>query len=179
MPSFPIRPDATRIHTGLKFALDLVPIPSNSNTPIQRELVVHPGAVLILPILEDGRIVLIRNHRYSIQKSLLELPAGTLEPPEDPAACAGRELIEETGYQAARLVKLCAFYTTPGFCTEFMHAYLATGLTEVGQKLEDYEQIQTEPVTPAQALAMIRDGRIIDAKTILLILHHHTFGAGN
>jgi ADP-ribose pyrophosphatase len=133
---------------------------------VSRELVVHPGAVLILPLLADGRVVLIRNYRYSAEAELLELPAGTLEPPESPAACAARELEEETGYRAGRLAPLCAFYTTPGFTNEFMHAFVATDLLQTAQRLESTEQIRVEIMPLDAALEASIDGRIVDAKTI-------------
>jgi ADP-ribose pyrophosphatase len=129
-------------------------------------LVVHPGAVLILPLLADGQVVLIRNYRYSADAELLELPAGTLEPPEAPVACAARELEEETGYRAGRLEPLCAFYTTPGFTNEFMHAFVATDLTPTAQRLEATEQIRVEIMPLDAALEASVDGRIVDAKTI-------------
>src|SRR5690554_1307577 len=82
---------------------------------IRREVVVHPGAVLVIPLLAGDQVVMIRNRRYSVDRELLELPAGTLEPPEPPQACAARELEEETGYRAAVIEPLCKFYTSPGF----------------------------------------------------------------
>src|SRR5437867_4555713 len=85
---------------------------------VQREIVVHPGAVLILPLLTPDRVVMIRNFRYAVCEELLELPAGTLEPPEPPRDCAARELEEEAGYRAAEIEPLCEVYTSPGFTTE-------------------------------------------------------------
>ena len=133
---------------------------------VSRELVVHPGAVLILPLLPDGQVVLIRNYRYSADAELLELPAGTLEPNEAPAACAARELEEEAGYRAGRLEPLCAFYTTPGFTNEFMHAFVATELVPTAQRLEPTEQIRVQIMPLHDALEATSDGRIVDAKTI-------------
>jgi ADP-ribose pyrophosphatase len=133
---------------------------------VHRELVVHPGAVLVLPLLGDGNVVLIRNHRYSVGAELLELPAGTLDPGESPETCAARELEEETGYKPGRLEPLCAFYTTPGFTNEFMHAFVATELEQATQRLDDIEQIRVEVMRLADALDATVDGRIVDAKTI-------------
>ncbi len=93
------------------------------------DVVVHPGAVVILPVLADGRIVLIRNHRYTVEEELWELPAGTMEPDESPVETAKRELEEEAGYSAGRLTLLAEYYTSPGFTTELMRAYLATELS--------------------------------------------------
>ncbi len=140
---------------------------------VGRELVVHPGAVLVLPLLGDGRVVLIRNYRYSAERELLELPAGTLEPGEAPAACAARELEEETGYRAGRLEPLCAFYTTPGFTNEYMHAFVASHLERTAQRLEATEQIRVEIMPLPDALDASADGRIIDAKTIAALQVYH------
>lgn len=171
-------PQPNRIFEGVKFAVELVQIDTHGGKTVQRELVVHPGAVVILGILDDGRILLIRNRRFAVGQTLLELPAGTLEPGEDPAVCAGRELIEETGYEASRIEPLCRFYTSPGICTEEMHAFVATGLKHVGQALEETEQITVAPTPPEEVLAMIEHNEIRDGKTIAAVLHHHTFGRG-
>jgi ADP-ribose pyrophosphatase len=141
-------------------------------SPATREIVVHPGAVVILPLLDDKCIVLIHNYRYTVEQELIELPAGTLEPPEPPLACAGRELEEETGYRAGRIEPLGQFYTTPGITDERMHCFVAYDLTEVGQRLEGGEQIRTEIVALATALDWIRQGRILDGKTIALLLRY-------
>jgi ADP-ribose pyrophosphatase len=133
---------------------------------VQRDYLIYNGAAVILPILDDGSIVLIRNWRFAVEEMLYELPAGMLEPGEDPAVGAARELTEETGYTAGRLEKLGEFFTGPGTCNERMHAYLATGLTPGKQRLESYEQIEVEVVSDAQARAMVADGRIHDGKTI-------------
>lgn len=137
--------------------------------PITRDVVVHPGAVVILPILDSDRIVLIRNFRYAIEEELWELPAGTREPDEAAIETAGRELVEETGYRAESLTPLAAFYTSPGFCTERMHAFVATGLTRVGQALEDGEQIEVELVKRAAVHRMLATGELRDAKTIAVL----------
>ena len=162
-----------RVFEGVKFAVDLVQVATHGGGTVQRELVVHPGAVVILGVLDDGRIVLIRNRRFAIGQTLLELPAGTLEPGEDPAVCAGRELIEETGYEASRIEPLCRFFTSPGICTEEMHAFVATGLRHVGQALEETEHITVVPTPPEEVLRMIQHNEIRDGKTIATVLFHH------
>ncbi len=134
--------------------------------PVSREVVVHPGAVLILPVLSDAEVVMIHNYRFAVGRELLELPAGTLEPPEPPEACAARELEEETGYVAGRIERLCAFYTTPGFTDELMHVFAARDLRRTAQRLEGGEQIRVEVMPLSEALAATLDGRIVDAKTI-------------
>lgn len=131
----------------------------------------HPGAVVIVPFLggPDDNLVLIRNHRFTVGTVLWEFPAGTLEPPEPPEACAARELEEEAGYRAERVVPIGAFYTTPGMTDELMRAYVATGLTPVGQRLMDDEEISTEAVPLRRLLAMIDSGELMDAKSCLAL----------
>ena len=131
-----------------------------------RDFIHYGGAVVILPVLGDGSIALIRNYRFAVEETLWELPAGMLEAGEDPAVGAARELAEETGYVAGRLVELGRFLTGPGTCDERMHAYLATDLTAGPQDLEVYEQIDLAVRPASEVLAMVRDGRIHDAKSI-------------
>ena len=133
---------------------------------VQRDWIRYNGAAVILPILDDGSIVLIRNYRFAVEETLYELPAGILDDGEDPAVGAARELTEETGYAAGRLEKLGRYYTGPGTCNELMHAFVAMGLSAGPQKLEAYEQIETEAIGDADVRAMVADGRIHDAKTI-------------
>lgn len=134
-----------------------------------RESVQHPGAVVVLPLLEDGRVCLIRNYRSAVDQTLIELPAGTLEPNEDPLQTAARELEEETGFRAGVLEPLCQFFMSPGILNERMHAFLATELTPGPTRLEAGEQIETCLVPWSEALAMAEDGRIQDAKTIAVL----------
>lgn len=133
---------------------------------IPRDLVAVADAVVILPVLDDGSVVLIRNERFSVNESLWELPAGKIDPGETPDQAAARELTEETGYSAGRLVQLGGFYTSPGCLTEYIHAYLAEGLAPGPQELEGYETIQVQVTTGEVFVEMIRSGQIHDAKTI-------------
>ena len=133
---------------------------------VQRDLAHYAGAAVILPVLADGSVVLIRNYRFAIDEWLYELPAGMLEPNEDPAVCAARELTEETGYTAGRIEKLGQFYTGPGTTDEVMHAFLAEDLTDGPQQLETYEQIEVDVRPDDEVRARVADGRIHDAKTI-------------
>ena len=165
-----------RVFEGVKFAVEKVKLRDEGGGQVDRELVVHPGAVVILGVLDDGRVVMIRNERFAVGKALWELPAGTLEAGEHPADCAARELAEETGYEASSVEPLCAFYSTPGICTEYMRAFVARGLRHVGQNLEAGEKIEAEPVEMDRLLAMIRGGEVEDGKTIAAVLHYHTFG---
>jgi len=137
----------------------------------RREVVNHPGAVVILPLLDEKTVILIRNERFVVQQTLWELPAGTLEEKEDPLACAHRELIEETGYRAAKMTHLFDFFSTPGFCNELLFGYLAEDLHFEGQKLDPSEKIDMEAVSIETAIQMIHERVICDAKTICLLLY--------
>jgi ADP-ribose pyrophosphatase len=159
-----------RIHKGKKFDFEVVSYAGASGKTLRREVVRHPGAVVILPILDDGRLCMIRNWRPALEREILELPAGTLEPGEAPGACARRELIEETGYRAATMARLGRFYTSPGLSDERMTAYLARGLRHVGRHLEDDERLTVQPIEADTAYSLIDDGALIDAKSMLALL---------
>jgi ADP-ribose pyrophosphatase len=160
----------TLIHRGRKFDFEQLEFVGSDGTVLRREVVRHPGAVVILPILDDGRIVLIRNHRPSLDRPLYELPAGTLEAGEKPVACAGRELIEETGYDAATIRPLGRFYTSPGLSDELMWAFVATQLEHVGQRLEPDERLTVHPIPAREAFGMIESGELVDGKSMLTLL---------
>ncbi len=141
-----------------------------------REVVVHPGAVAIVPRLPDGRMVMIRQYRHPAGKVLYELPAGTMQPGEPPEACAGRELMEETGYRAADLARLFSMYPSPGYCTEVIHVFLATGLAPVGKedglapRPDSDERVEVVVLTLAEAVAMIASGGVENAAAIAGLL---------
>lgn len=158
------------LHKGRKFDFELLSIRRPGGAVIEREVVRHPGAVVVVPVMDDGRVVMIRNHRVSVGERLWECCAGTLEPPEEPSACASRELVEETGYRAERLTSLGWFYTTPGLTDERMYAFVASGLTHVGQELEDDETIEVELVAADRLLTMIQRGEVRDGKSMVAIL---------
>ena len=133
---------------------------------VQRDFIHYNGAAVVMPLLPDGSVVLIRNHRFAVQEDLLELPAGMLKDGEDPAAGAARELSEETGYRAGRLEELGRFFTGPGTCDEVMHCFLAMDLRDGRQDLEPYEEITVAAFPQQEVRRMVMDGRIHDAKTI-------------
>jgi len=138
-----------------------------------REVAAHPGGSVVVPLLPDGKLILVNQFRYPVQKNVYELPAGKLNPGEDPMFCARRELEEETGYTAGQLKALTAIYTTPGFCNERLYLYLATDLkkSERGQQLEEGEASLTVELFEFQrALDMVNNGEIVDGKTICGIL---------
>ena len=132
-------------------------------------------AVVILPMLDDQTVVLIRNERFAVGQTLWELPAGTIEKGEDPLVCAGRELREETGYEAAKIDRLIEFYPSPGFCTELLTTFLARDLVFKGQELDETERITTEAIPLKESIQMVRDNRIRDAKTAATLLYYQTF----
>jgi ADP-ribose pyrophosphatase len=160
---------------GPIFRVERFEIELPNGKTVVRDAVRHPGAVVILPLLDDGRILLIRNFREVVRKWLHEIPAGTLEPGEHPDDAAPRELEEETGHRAGRLAKLTEFLATPGMCDERMYAYLAEGLEPTAQNLDEGECIDVVPTPLDEALEMVRDGRIEDAKTIATLLYYDRF----
>lgn len=152
----------------INMRVDEVELPDK--TISSREVVEYAGAVAILALTLAGELVLVRQYRYPISKETLEVPAGKVEQGEDPLACARRELREETGADATSWRLLYKFYSTPGFCTEEMHLFLARNLTFRGQELDNDEFIRVEIVPLAQCIEMINSGVICDAKTIMAVL---------
>jgi len=166
------------IFNGNKVRLELHHLENEEGERVRREVCVHPGAVVILPLLDQRRILLIRNHRYAVGgQILIELPAGTLEKNEDPMNCAGRELLEETGYLAARLKPIGNFYSSPGILTEKMYAFAAYDLEKQTAALEEVKQIEVVEASLDHAVSMIKDGRIHDGKTIATLLMYERFFA--
>lgn len=165
-----------KIYNGkiIKLYKDIINI---KNKNIIRETIVHPGSVVLIPVLNEKtkKIVLVKQFRYAINKYILELPAGTLKRNESPFVCAKRELEEETGYKAGKLKKISEFYPSPGIMSEKMHLFLATNLIKSRQKLDTDEDIKIVKIKLSKALKMVQTGRIIDAKTIAGILMLKSF----
>lgn len=135
-----------------------------------RQVILHPGAVLIIPMVDSDHVCLIRNERVAVGKTLVELPAGTIDPPDPPHATAIRELREETGYAAARWRELPGFFMSPGILRERMHVFVAEGLTPGAPEREAGENIDNLVVPWSEALAMAVRGEIEDAKTLCGLL---------
>ena len=140
-----------------------------------REWVTHPGASAVLPLTDDNKIIFERQYRYPIGKVTLEIPAGKMDKGEDPLLCAKRELSEETGYTSSDMAKLTTIATTVGFSNEYIHLYLAKNLTQGKQHTDEDEFINLVEIPFIQALEMIKDGTISDAKTICAILYAKNF----
>jgi ADP-ribose pyrophosphatase len=160
----------TIVHRGRKIQVAVDVSTGPGGTTIQRDVVLHPGAVAILPLTDDGRVCLLRNQRPIVGEVLWEVPAGTLEPGEPVEAAAARELAEETGYRAASWRKLAEFYPSPGVLSEKTVLFLARGLTPGPMRLEDDEQLEPVLVALDEALARALDGTIRDAKTLVALL---------
>lgn len=155
----------------VSLCVDTIRLPTGA-TAI-REVVHHPGGVVAIPVLDDGRLVLIRQFRYPLQRYILEFPAGKLDINLPPLETIAREVEEETGYRASELIHETSIYTSPGIIDEVVHLFTARGLVATNQSLEAGEHITVEACTPGDCLRMIERGEISDAKTILGILWHH------
>ena len=154
------------IHRGAVFSVERVSYVGRAGRELERDVVRHPGAVTVIPVLDDGRLVMIRNWRVTVERWLDEFCAGKLEPGEDPSHAAARELEEECGFRAGAIVPVGQFLTSPGFADERMHVFEARGLRPVPRRLEVGEQIEVVVRTVGELEAMIADGRVQDGKTI-------------
>jgi ADP-ribose pyrophosphatase len=158
------------IFTGkvIRLQLDQVELPNGQIA--RREIVKHPGAVCLLAITAENKLLLVRQFRKALEKTILELPAGKLEQGEDPHVCAERELAEETGYRAKSLQHVVSFYTSPGFADEYIHLYRTSGLAKKGAvHLDADEFVEPVELTLAECFQCMQTGEICDAKTIVAI----------
>lgn len=174
--------DSKTIFRGriLNLRIDEVELPDGKRAA--REVVEHSGAVVIVPVLANGNILFVRQYRHPVSEFLLELPAGKLDHEgENLEECARRELLEETHHSCGSIEKLSAFYTSPGFCDEKIHLFVARGLRDTRPaklSCDSDEFISVADLTLAEALAMIQANEISDAKTILGILYYNAMAAG-
>jgi ADP-ribose pyrophosphatase len=152
---------------GKVFNLRVDKIKYDSGNESVREIAVHPGGAVVVPLRDDGKLVMVSQYRYPLEKFLLEFPAGKLDFNEDPLVCATRELQEETGYTAGNIRKLGKISTTPGFCTEILHIFLATGLTPGEHNREEGEfGMEVNEFSVNEIEDKIMKGEIIDSKSI-------------
>lgn len=159
-----------RIHVGRVFTLrsEEVELPGGRRTTL--DLIRHPGAAVVVPLLDSGEVVLVRQYRHATGEWLLEVPAGTLNPGESPERCAERECAEEAGYRPRALVPLGYHWTTPGFTDEKIWIFLGTGLEEAAQQLDDDENLSVERLPLARALSLALRGGIDDGKSIAALV---------
>lgn len=160
----------SRLFAGMVVDLEQMDVRIGNKGWHTYQIVRHPGGVGVLPLHDDGTVTLIRQLRPAIGSLTIEIPAGRLEPGEDPEQCGRRELLEETGISAVHLESLGRIYTSPGVFDEAIHLYLATGLSPGTPSPEQYEEIATLRVPLADACDMACDGRIIDGKTIAAVM---------
>lgn len=162
-----------KIHEGRVFTTIVDEVEYQNGNATIREVAEHSGGAVILALFDDDQIIMINQHRYPLDKFIWELPAGKLNMDEEPLHCAQRELEEETGYIAQNWSLITSIYTTPGFCSELLHIYMATDLKEAsgGRKLEEGEETMTMKIIPIdEVIKMIERSEIVDAKTICGIL---------
>ncbi len=165
--------NSKRVMSGKVFDLQIDEIEYESGNKSIREIAIHPGGSVIVAARDDGKIILVRQFRYPLQKFIIELPAGKLNKDENPLLCARRELEEETGYTCEKIIKLGSIFTTPGFCTEVLHIYLAEKLKLGNHHREEGElSMQLLELSLDEIELKIRTGEISDAKTICGIYYY-------
>src|SRR5262245_56075573 len=155
------------IFRGRKIDLALQEVALRDGTTAKREVVLHRGAVALVPMVDDGHVCLVRNRRYAVDRTLLEVPAGTIDPGESPDQTAERELLEETGYHSGRIRRIREWYVSPGVMNERMYLYLCEALRPGPARHQLDEQLQVVVVPWDEAVSMAEDGRIEDAKSLL------------
>lgn len=158
------------VHVGRKIQVAVETHVTANGEAVLRDVVLHPGAVVVLPVLDDDHVVLLRNYRFVVGERLWEAPAGTLEPKETLESCARRELQEETGYTAAEWQYLGYLYASPGVLNEKLHLFIARGLSAGEASPEPGEDLEPVILPLTRAMAMIDEGEIKDAKTVTLLL---------
>lgn len=153
---------------AVKLRLDAVQMPDGRQTT--REIVEHPDCVAVVPVDTEGNVLLVKQYRKSVEKELLEIPAGGIEPDEEPMAAVRREMQEETGFLPHNIERMGGFYSSPGFCTEYLHLFLATELVEMPLTAEDTAEITVVPVSPDEIGSLITSETIQDSKSIAGLL---------
>ncbi|MCM3766487.1 NUDIX hydrolase [Neobacillus niacini] len=159
------------IFSGKIVSLHLQEVELPNGKTSKREIIKHPGAVAIIAVTNENKIIMVEQYRKALERAIVEIPAGKLEKGEEPASCARRELEEETGYECESLELLTSFYTSPGFADEIVHVFLAKGLTkkENSAALDEDEFVNLEELTLEEALQYVKEQKIYDAKTIYAV----------
>lgn len=160
------------VYEGRVFNVDQHEIEMANGVRTKREILVHPGAVCMVPVTASGSILMVTQFRLATGRRLLELPAGTLEKGEEPADCAARELQEEVGQAASSIEPMGGFFVAPGYTSEYIHLFIATGLRPSVLAGDEDEDIEVEEVGLAQALEYVADGTVCDAKSVIGILRY-------
>jgi len=160
----------------ISLQVDEVMLPNGSTS--KREIIKHPGAVAVIAITEEGKLVVVEQYRKALEKAIVEIPAGKLEKGEDPDLCARRELEEETGYGCKDMELISSFYTSPGFADEIVHVYLASGLYKIENAagLDEDEFVNLMEITLEEAQGLIKDQKIFDAKTMYAVQYWQLLG---
>lgn len=163
----------TYIYRGKRVSLKILETRLPNGKLARKEVVEHPGAVVILPVLDDGKIILLKQFRPSVGVWVYELPAGTLDrADESPEECAIRELEEETGFRPGKVEALFKFYPSPGYCTEIIHAFVARDLKRTAPKRDESEVIETLTLSVDEAIELVRREKVADGKTMLTLLYY-------
>lgn len=168
-----------KIYEGKVITLSVEDVELPNGKVSKREIVRHPGAVAIIGITDEGKLLLVKQFRKALEKTIYEIPAGKLEPGEEPLESAKRELKEETGYSAKELTHLVSFYTSPGFADELVHLYFADELERGDRELDEDEFLDNTETTLDEALEMIKDQRIYDAKTVYAVQYLQILNLNN
>ncbi|MBI4368707.1 MAG: NUDIX hydrolase [Elusimicrobia bacterium] len=158
---------------AVSFYSDTVTLP-NGNKSV-RDYMLHPGAVTIAAFLDKKNLLMLRQYRYPVKKTIYELPAGKIDPKENPLTCARRELLEETGYWPKKIRKINSFWPTPAFATEMMHVYAAWDLVKKDAKTDTDEFLEVFPLALKTAVEWVRQGKIMDSKSVIALLTIETF----
>ncbi len=172
MSEFPRVLASRTVYEGRLFNVELDDIVLTTGVHAFRETLRHPGAVAMVPVLEDGRLALVTQYRHAAGRRLLEIPAGTLERGEEPAAAVERELREEIGMRPGHVAPLGGIYVAPGYTSEYIHLFVCTGLTESRLDGDPDEDIEVELRTLDEALAAVDSGEIADAKSVIGLLRY-------
>ena len=158
------------IHEGKVVRYEKLIVTTPGGSTAYRDIIRHPGGCVIVPIDDEGYTYLVRQYRVAFEEVIMEFPAGKLDPGEEPAACAARELLEETGFRAASINHIASVYPSPGFCDEVLHVFLANGLTAGPSSPDEDEFIEVLRYKPEDLISMVLGGEIKDAKTVIGIL---------